>query len=119
MTTEEVANRLVQLCRANKNIDAKIELYHDDIISIEPKGAPVEKAEGREAVLEKAKYWYNMLDEIHSTQISDPITGGRFFSCTMKMDVTLKEHGRLLMDELCIYEVKDGKIIYEQFFYDF
>jgi hypothetical protein len=34
----------------------------------------------------------------------------------MKMDVTMKEWGRKEMTELCIYKVKDGKIVSEHFF---
>jgi hypothetical protein len=35
----------------------------------------------------------------------------------MGMDVTLKGAGRVNMDEIAVYEVKDGKITKEQFFY--
>jgi hypothetical protein len=35
----------------------------------------------------------------------------------MSFDVTFKERGRQQMEELCVFEVKDGKIINEQFFY--
>ena len=32
------------------------------------------------------------------------------------MDVTTKQQGRMDMTELCVYHVKEGKIICEQFF---
>jgi hypothetical protein len=35
----------------------------------------------------------------------------------MGMDVTMKGQGRSKMDEIAVYEVKDGKIVKEQFFY--
>lgn len=116
-TTQEVAERLVQLCREGKNVDAINELYHNNIVSHEPKGTPMEKTEGKEAVLGKTNYWFSTVEQIHSGSISDPIVAGNFFSCTMDMDVTYKEHGRMGMNELCVYEVKDGKIVSEQFFY--
>jgi hypothetical protein len=56
--------------------------------------------------------------EIHSAQIGDPIFTGNFFACIMNMDVTYKEHGRMAMNEIAVYEVKDGKIISDQFFYN-
>lgn len=31
--------------------------------------------------------------------------------------ITLKEQGRMQMDEVALYEVKNGKIVKEQFFY--
>jgi ketosteroid isomerase-like protein len=33
------------------------------------------------------------------------------------MDVTMKGQGRMKMDEIAVYGVKDGKIVSEQFFY--
>jgi hypothetical protein len=36
----------------------------------------------------------------------------------MTMDVTMKEYGRITMSEICVYHVKDDKIVQEQFFYD-
>jgi ketosteroid isomerase-like protein len=36
----------------------------------------------------------------------------------MNMDVTYKEGGRMPMNEIAVYEVKDGKIAAEQFFYN-
>ena len=35
----------------------------------------------------------------------------------MALDVTLEGRGRVTMEELCMYEVDDGKIVAEQFFY--
>jgi len=40
---------------------------------------------------------------------------GSSFACTMHMDVTMKGQGRMDMTELCVYQVKDGKIVSEQF----
>lgn len=119
MNTQEVANRLVELCREGKNMDAVDELYADHIVSHEPKGSPMEFTEGKQAVRGKSEYWYSTVEEVHSGEVSDPIVTGNFFSCTMDMDVTYKEHGRAPMNEVCVYEVKDGKIVSEQFFYNF
>jgi hypothetical protein len=35
----------------------------------------------------------------------------------MGLDATMKGVGRTKMDEIALYEVKDGKIVKEQFFY--
>jgi hypothetical protein len=34
------------------------------------------------------------------------------------MDVSLKDQGRVKMDEIALYEVQDGKIVSEQFFFN-
>jgi hypothetical protein len=118
MRAQEVANRLVQLCRDGKNVDAINELYDDHIVSFEPEGSPMGgKTVGRDAVLESTNQWYSSVEEVHSAHISDPIVAGDFFACTMRMDVTYKERGRNMMDELCVFEVKDGRIVTSQFYY--
>jgi ketosteroid isomerase-like protein len=118
MKTQEVAEKLVQLCREGKNIDAINELYADDIVSLEAQGSPMERTEGKEAVLGKNQYWYSTVEEIHSGEVSEPIISGDFFTVSMYMDVTYKEGGRMPMNEIAVYEVKDGKVIAEQFFYN-
>jgi len=35
----------------------------------------------------------------------------------MSFDVTFKDRGRQQMEEVCVYEVNNGKIVNEQFFY--
>ena len=118
MNTHDVANRLVELCREGKNLEAINELYDDNVVGREPKGAPMELSEGKEAVIGKNNHWYSTVEEVHSGIVSDPIVSGDFFSCTMDMDVTYKDYGRMEMHEVCVYEVKDGKIISDQFFYN-
>ncbi len=117
MNAQEVANRLVLLCREGKNVEAINELYDDDVVSREPKGSPMNEKVGKQAVLDATNHWINSVEELHNAFISDPIVGDDFFACTMKVDATYKEHGRNVMNELCVYEVKDGKIVSDQFFY--
>ncbi|SHM13250.1 nuclear transport factor 2 family protein [Mucilaginibacter sp. OK098] len=118
MKTQEVAEKLVQFCREGKNIDAINELYADNIVSLEAKGSPMERTEGKEAVIGKNQYWYSTVQEIHSGEVSEPIISGNFFTVSMHMDVTYKEGGRMPMHEIAVYEVKDGKVVFEQFFYN-
>ena len=119
MNAREVANRLVQLCREGKNVEAINELYDDDIVSIEPVGSPMPgKTVGKQAVLESTNRWFESVQQLHSVDISAPLISDDFFACTMKVDATYKERGRNLMNELCVFEVKDGKIVNTQFFYN-
>jgi len=117
MSTQEVADKLVALCREGKNHEAIADLYADNIVSYEPKGSHMEITEGKEAVKAKTDYWYESVQEVHSGEVSDPIVAGDHFSVSMKMDVTYKEGGRMPMHEIAVYQVKDGKIASEQFFY--
>ncbi|QIL39398.1 nuclear transport factor 2 family protein [Pedobacter sp. HDW13] len=117
MTTQEVADQLVQLCREGKNDQAIDELYADDIVSREPKGSPMELTEGKAAVKDKTLRWEESVQEIHSATCTDPIVAEHHFSIVMDIDATYKEHGRMKMSEIAVYEVKDGKIVADEFFY--
>lgn len=118
MTTEEIANRLVELCRKGEYETVYKELYSPACVSIEPKGANFEVCEGLEAMAAKGKAWNESMEEFHGSSIGDPIVASDHFSMTMMLDATFKGIGREKMNELCVYEVKDGKIVKEQFFYN-
>lgn len=118
MTTQEVATKLVDLCRKGDFPTVYQELYSPDCVSIEPKGAPMELCEGMEAIAAKGKAWNETMEEFHGSTIGEPVVAEDHFSMTMTMDATFKGVGREQMNELCVYEVKDGKIVKEQFFYN-
>ncbi|MEO5890780.1 MAG: SnoaL-like domain-containing protein [Ferruginibacter sp.] len=118
MTTKEVADKLVAYMRQGQIFEAQAELYADNIISVEPEGMmspPLTK--GKEAVAEKGKQFASLIEERHGGSLSEPVTGGRYISMSMSLDATMKGMGRRLLEEVCLYEVKDGKIVHEQFFY--
>ena len=118
MTTTEIANKLVDYCRTGDFPNCYSELYSLDCISIEPKGAMMEIANGMDEMAKKGKLWNDMVSEMHGAEVGEPIIAGNYFSLRMWNDMTFKDGNRQQMDEICIYEVKEGKIVKEQFFYD-
>lgn len=117
MSTQEIANKLADLCRKGDYETIYQELYSPACVSIEPKGAMMEVCEGLEAMAAKGKAWNESMEEFHGSSVGEPIVAGNHFSMTMMMDATFKGRGREKMNELCVYEVQDGKIVKEQFFY--
>lgn len=118
MTTQEVANRLVALCREGKHEQVVKELYAPDIVSVEPEGVPNRMVQGLEAIVAKGEDFQNKLEKVNASIISDPIVAENFFSCSMLMNVQIKGVPVPVdMDEVCVYTVKNGKIVREQFFY--
>jgi len=117
MTTEEVAKRLVALCREGKWETAQRELYAQDAVSVEPHATPAFEKEtrGLPAIIEKGKKFTAMVETMHKITVSEPLVAGNSFACSMRLDMTMKGQGRMDMGELCVYEVKDGKIVREQF----
>jgi len=118
MTTQDVANKLVAYMRQGQIFEAQAELYADNIVCIEPEDSMTQHiTKGKKEVAEKGKQFASMIEERHGGSCSDPLIGGRYFSVEMSIDATLKGMGRQLLEEVCVYEVKDGKIVHEQFFY--
>jgi hypothetical protein len=120
MTTQEVADKLVKLCREGKFHEATEALYSPDIVSMEA-GAPPggsREAKGIAAVNAKGEWW-NANHEVHAVTVEGPLIAGSHFAVTFKLDVTFKpETRRFTMEEVAVYKVADGKVVYEEFFYN-
>jgi hypothetical protein len=54
---------------------------------------------------------------VHSASTTAPVIGGNYFAVGRKLDMTVRGVGRTQMNEVMLYEVKDGQIVLEQFFY--
>ncbi len=117
MKTNEIAERLIALCREAKWEAAQKELYASDAVSIEAAATPVFAKEtmGLAAIIEKGRKFDAMIEKMHALVVSEPLVADNSFACTMSLDVTMKGQPRMQMSELCVYEVKDGKIVSEQF----
>ena len=117
-TTQEVANRMNELFKQFKWDQVQEELFADDAESIEPAHSPgLKSVKGKDAIKKKGEDFNNMVEEMHGGWVSDPLVGGNYISFAMGIDATYKGMGRQKMEEIAVYEVKDGKIVKEQFFY--
>jgi hypothetical protein len=121
MTTNEVANRYYELASQNKWMEIQDEFHGDGVISQEPEHAAQRGVQvvvkGKAAVTAKTLANREAIETIHSQYCSEPIVGGNFFSVVLKRDVTFKGRPRVNLEELCVFQVAEGKIVLEQFFY--
>jgi len=118
MTTQDVADRFNELAQTGQWEQVQNELYADNAVSIEPANSPgMKTAEGIDAIKQKGKQFGEMVEEMHGGYSKEPCVAGNHFAVAMGMDVTMKGKGRMKMDEVGVYEVHDGKIVKEQFFY--
>jgi len=117
MTTQEVADRFYELAQQGNFDKIQDELFDEDAKSIEPSYSNWENVQGLDKIKEKAQKWQAMVEEMHGGYTNKPQVAGNFFVCIMGMDVTVKGQPRMKMDEVAVYEVKDGKIVLEQFFF--
>lgn len=118
MTTQEIALRLAELCRKGEFETAQKELFANDVISVEPYGTPAfeKETKGLPAVIEKGQRFEAMVEKTHGITLSEPLVAGNAIAFVLNMDITMKGKDRVNMSELCVYQIKDGKIISEEFF---
>ena len=118
MSTQEVANHLIELSRQGKIQDVLKDLFAVDAVSIEPNDSMGPKiVNGLPAIIEKGKMFDSMVEAFHGAKISDPVVAGNYFSISWWIDMTMKGRGRSQMQEICVYKVENGKIVSEQFFF--
>ncbi len=120
MTTQQLADRYYELTKENKYDVIRDTLYSDDIESIEPahsQNPAMQSIKGLEAKKAKDKAFGESIEEMHGGYCDAPTVAGNFFSVKMGMECTIKGMGRMKMDEICVFEVADGKIVKEQFFF--
>lgn len=118
MSTQEIANRLVELCRKGDYETCYKELFSPAAVSIEAGNSfGAARTEGLEAIVQKGQQFNQMVEAVHDSSVGDPVVASNHFACTMMVDWTIKGQGRQKMDEVCVYKVEDGKIVSEQFFY--
>lgn len=119
-STAAVAQELVALCRAGRNLDAVEKLYSPKIVSVESTGTEAMPAEttGIEAIRGKHQWWDENF-EVHDAQMKGPFVGEDQFAVRFDFETTFKPTGeRSRMTEMALYTVKDGKIVHEHFFYN-
>ena len=122
MTTGEVAARFHELAQQEKWFEIQDELFAEDVKSIEPADAPeryryLRSAEGKANVRRKAEEWVSRVETLHNLYFSEPVVGGNHFSLAWGVDADVSGLGRKKIDEIIVYEVRDGRIVLEQFFY--
>ena len=120
MTTKEVADKLVKFCSVGQFAEATDALYSADVVSMEAGAPPGGSREAKGIAAVKAKgEWWTANHEVHSVAVEGPLVAGSHFAVTFKLDVTFKpDSRRFTMEEVAVYKVAEGKIVYEEFFYN-
>jgi hypothetical protein len=119
MEAKEIAEKLVKWCKEGDFEKPYQHLYSPEIVSIENDGSSENGlVKGMEGIQKKGEWWKENF-EVHNTTVSEPIVAKNWFSLKFEMDTTHKPSGhRSTMSEIAVFEVKEGKIVKEQFFYD-
>jgi len=99
-----------------KFVDAYQQLFADDAESIDPLNTSGQPLKGLATLLEREKDFLSRIIAINKITLSDPIIAGSYFTLSLKMSFEVEGQGHMEVDEICLYKVKNGKIISQQFF---
>jgi hypothetical protein len=117
MSTQEVAEKVVELVRQQAWYKALDTLYDKDIVSVEASASEGESVEKRgiDQVRGKIDWWLNAM-EVHSFTAKGPFVAHDRFVVQHDADVTEKNSKkRFQLSEVGVYTVKNGKIVREEF----
>lgn len=119
MTNQEIAERLHTLVKAGEYNQAYDELFSTDVIALEPQLAEMGLAEvqGIAAVKDKVSKLAAGVSELISREMSEPIVTNTHIAFTNIVKARLQNGDDFQMSEICLYKVKDGKIVSEEFIY--
>lgn len=112
----DIGQSLVSMFNEGKFKEIEDAYWSNDVVSVE--GFGVNMAwHGRAKVEEKNGGW--MADHtIHGASAQGPYVGATGFAVKFQMDVETKSSGqRQVMEEVGVYDVRDGKIVREEFMY--
>jgi len=118
LTTQAIAARFNTLAQQEKWFEVQGEFFADNVKSIDPTNSPYfGYAEGKSAVRKKGEDFVKRITAVHRAYTSEPMVTGNHFSVVREIDITVQELGRIQINQIMLYEVKDGQIVLEQFFY--
>ena len=117
-TIHEIAARFNEFAQQEKWFEIQDELFSDNVRSVDPPNSPYfGYAEGKSPVRKKGEDFVKKIEAFHGAHTTEPVVGGNHFAVGREVDITVQEFGRIQMKEIMLYEVKNGMIVLEQFFY--
>ena len=117
-TTAEIAARFHALAQQEKWFEIQDEFFAEDVRSIEPPDSPyLSNATGKAAVRQKAQDFVSRVEAVHQASTTAPVVGGDHFAVGRLIECTVRGLGRITINQIMLYRVRDGRIILEQFFY--
>ena len=118
MTTQEVAARFNELAQQEKWFEIQDELFADDVKSVDPPDSSYfQYAQGKSEVRKKGEDWVKRIEAAHKRYTTQPVVAGNHFAVGREVEITVQGLGRIKIDEIMLYEVRNGQIVLEQFFY--
>jgi len=115
-TIHEIANGLKEMVSEQRFVEAYQLLFSEDAESIDPLDTSGQPLKGLTTLLEREKDFLSRITAIHKITLSEPVIAGSYFTLSLKMSFEVQNQGHMEVEEICLYKVKNGKIISQQFF---
>jgi ketosteroid isomerase-like protein len=112
-STQEIAERLMELFNQGKAVDAERELYAEDVVSHEQDGRTVK---GLEEVIAKTQASFAMISEMRKGEIAKVMVNQDTILATYDVDFTMSNGHVVTGTEYGFYKVANGKVV-EEYFY--
>ena len=113
----ELASQLVSMLKEKKFVEVQEQLFAADAIAQEPEKFKERSVQGKENIIHKEKRFLKGVKEWIRFEVSEAIVSQHHFSIRMYTEVELINNQKVVLDEIIVYEVLDGLIVKEQFFY--
>lgn len=118
MTIKKIAEQLVNYLEQGQFEKALRDLFAEEAVSIEPEKSNIPVFQGLQAILKKGEDFRNSVEVWHGLSVSAPLITKEYFAISFTVELTYKgQKEPTTLEELIIYQVKNGKIIQEQFIY--
>lgn len=112
----EVGADLVAMFNRGKLQEIEAKYHADSLVSVEGVGVSMAWS-GRKAVQAKNEGWLST-HRLHGASAEGPYVGATGFSVKFTMDVEdTTDSSRVMMEEVGVYTVQNGKIVREEFMY--
>lgn len=116
MSTQSVAQKLVDLLKQARNVEAYETLYAPDSECVE--ADPKRSRSGLPRLTADMRAFADA-HEFHYTRIDGPLVVGEHFTVALAFRATPRAGGAPFdVSEIGVYTVRSGRIVREQFFYD-
>ncbi|MGD1843249.1 MAG: SnoaL-like domain-containing protein [Thermonemataceae bacterium] len=118
MNTQALADKLTSLLKEGQFETIYNDLFdHEKVAHIEPQSPHFPHLVGVKAIREKDAQMSAQIAEVQELKVGEAIVSKDFFAIPYRISFTTKNSDTVTLDELIVYQVADGKIIAEQFFY--
>ena len=114
-TTADRVRELVQLVEAGKFLEAFEEFYAEDVVMQENGQAPYV---GKAAARAKEEAFVSAIRTLHESRAASVIVADDRAAINWHAEYTFADGSRLRFDQVAYQTWRDGRIVYERFFYD-